>query len=168
MLDFWKFLLCLGCAVSVSAWAHEGEDHGVTAEVIGQTLEPRFEAKGERAELTGILGDRQLWLFAGDPATNAPLQKLRIEVEGAGTSAMAQEKAPGVYQIEAKQLARPGRHAITLTVQGEAIEELLTGELNVAGESSASHWPPTGWMVAAGGALALLLGGAWMRRRKRA
>lgn len=159
-------VVCCVCFVSLSAYAHEGEDHGVTPAVIGKSLEPRFEARGNLAEVTGILSDHHLWLFASRHDTNAPLGSLRVEVEGegGGETVQAEEKVPGAYLADVKQLAQPGRHAVTLTLQGADVEELLTGELLVPANPDAPQ-RPYGWL-AAGGALVLALGGWWYRRRR--
>lgn len=156
-------VVCCICFASLSSHAHNGEDHGVTPTVIGKSLEPRFEARGNTAEVTGILSDQQLWLFASRYDTNAPLNALRVEVEGAEETVQAVEKIPGAYLANVKRLAQPGRHAVTLTLQGAGVEDLLTGELRVPAKPNAPqrHY---GWL-AAGGALALALGGWWYRRR---
>lgn len=157
-------VVCCVCFASLSAYAHDGEDHGVTPAVIGKSLEPRFEARGNLAEVTGILSDHQLWLFASRHDTNAPLNSLRVEVEGGAETVQAVEKVPGAYLASVKQLAQPGRHAVTLTLQGTDVEELLTGELLVPANPDTPQ-RAYGWLVA-GGALVLALGGWWYRRRR--
>lgn len=138
------------------AHAHNGEDHGVTPAMVGQSLEPRFEARGTLAEITGMLSEDHLWLFVTRVATSEPWPKLKIEVETGGQTRQAVEQSGGVYQLDAGPVAQAGRHALTLTLQGQGLEELLTAEL-ITPAAAASPASRYGWPVAAlGGLLALL------------
>lgn len=149
------FILWGGCLAAAPALAHNGEDHGVTPAMVGQTLEPRFEARGSLAEITGILSEGQLWVFATHAATSEPWPKLKIEVESGGQTVQAAEKSSGIYLVKSGQMSQPGRHALTLTLQGDGLEELLTGTL-VNPSEAASPKPTYGWMVAALAVLAAL------------
>jgi hypothetical protein len=162
-LPFCLFLL--GPLFALPVTAHDGEDHGVTAEIVGQTLEPRFEAQGSLAEVTGILNAGQLWIFASHIATAAPWPGLRVELESGGQSLQAVEQASGVYRVPASQLSLPGRHAVTLTLQGEAVEELLTGEITSPAPASSPR-QAYGW-IAAAGLLVVAAGVLGFRRRSR-
>jgi hypothetical protein len=155
------FSILCACLIAASAHAHDGEDHGVTPAMIGQALEPRFEARGSLAEVTGILSEGQLWVFASRIATSEPWSRLDVEVESGGRTMKATEKSPGVYRVEAAPVGQPGRHAITLTLRGEGLEELLTGELLTPARPAPPSLP-YGWMAAA---LAALAGATLLYRR---
>lgn len=155
------FSILCSALLSFSAVAHNGEDHGVTPAMVGQTLEPRFEARGNLAEITGVLSEGQLWLFASRIATSEPLSRLKIELESGGQTLPATEKSSGVYLVKNEQLAQPGRHALTLTLQGDGMQELLTGTL-VGTAPAAPARPAYGWIAAALAGLAALV---WATRR---
>ncbi len=80
----------------------------------------------------------------------------------------------GLYTVAAPGLAAPGTHPLVFTVQAGQANDLLTGDLVVAGVSatavaSSEHSPP--WTVALSIALAaalLLAAGAFAWRRRRA
>jgi hypothetical protein len=155
------FSILCGCLIAAPAQAHDGEDHGVTSAMVGQTLEPRFEARGSLAEVTGILNEGQLWVFASRIATSEPWPGLSVEVESGGKTLKAVEKSRGVYRVDAAPVGQPGRHALTLTLQGDGLEELLTGEL-LTPARAAPPALPYGWMAAA---LAALAGATLLYRR---
>jgi hypothetical protein len=150
------FSILWSCCLAVApALAHNGEDHGVTPAMVGQTLEPRFEARGNQAEITGIFSEGQLWLFATRIASSEPWSKLKLEVESGGEAVQATETSQGVYLAKIDRIAQPGRHALTVILQGEGQEELLTGELLSPAKASASN-RPYGWVAAGLAALAAL------------
>lgn len=135
---WWVLFLLL---VAAPALAHDGESHGVTTVVVDRTLEPRFEVKSAAIEITGILKEERLWLFVAHFANNEPWNGLRIELEGGDRSISAVPAGDGIYRADVPELAQPGRHAITLALQGTNYEELLTGELIVvAGANTFTRW----------------------------
>jgi hypothetical protein len=119
----------LGIALPLPA--HDGETHGTGAVLPDQAIEPRVEMSGEAVEVLGILKGKDLWLFVSRWATNAPLAGLRVSAESGGSEMPATAVADGLYRSTAEVLARPGRHAIIVSVQGDGVEDLLTGELTV-------------------------------------
>ncbi len=159
-------ILLSGFLLLSPAHAHNGEDHGVTPAMVGQSLEPRFEARGTLAEMTGILSEGHLWLFVTRVATSEPWPNLKIEVETAGQTRQAVEQSSGVYQLDAEPVAQPGRHALTLTLQGQGLEELLTAEL-ITPAPATSPVSGYGWLAAALGAVVALIAVALLYRRFR-
>jgi hypothetical protein len=110
--------------------AHEGEEHGNELAAAAHMSEPRFEARSDAVEVTGIVKGGDIWLFVARYATNEPLAGLRISIESGGSAGVpARAVGRGIYRAKAGTLGRPGRHAVVLTLRGPGLDELLTGEL---------------------------------------
>jgi hypothetical protein len=158
------------------AWAHDGEDHSAPAAVTTQTILPRASATTDDFELVAVLEDRRLLIHLDRAASNQPVPKARVEVEGAGPAAVAPEVAPGgVYALALAQPLPAGPHALTFTVQAADAADLLTATLLVpapaAVDAAAPAAGPAAWAGRIGPGLAggLVLAGlawiAWRRRR---
>ncbi len=162
--------LLLACA-ALPAWSHQGESHGVAEIVSARQYEPRAEAATGQVEVTAIARADQLWVFVDHRQDNSPWAGLKVEVESGAHKAAAQPLAPGAYRAAADWLNRPGKHLLTLTLQGEGIEELLSAELTIPAQAvaSGSESPPTAappWTWWAGAAVAVVLGFGWFMRRR--
>lgn len=166
-------LLLLAAALALPAAAHEGHSHGAAPPPLtDRALAPRFEAASEAFELVGVLEDAQLTLYLDQFASNAPVADARIELEAPSFKGVAEQVAPAVYRLAAAPLQTPGRHALTLTVESAEAIDLLGATLQVAapapaGAEAAPRERPVALL--AGGALAAVLGLAWLlgRRSKR-
>lgn len=109
--------------------AHDGEEHGDEQAAAAHMSEPRFEARSDVVEVTGILKGRDLWLFVTRFATNEPLGGLQVVIESGTGSTPAAAVGEGIYRVPAGAVGRRGRHAVVLTLRGGGIDELLAGEL---------------------------------------
>jgi hypothetical protein len=127
----WAALVLVGALqFAAPVPAHEGEEHGNELAAAAHMSEPRFEARGDAVEVTGIVKGGDLWLFVARYATNEPLAGLRVSIESGGSAGVpARAVGRGIYRAKAGALDRPGRHAVVLTLRGPGLDELLTGEL---------------------------------------
>lgn len=154
----------LGFALPLSA--HDGETHDSAAVVPDQAIEPRVEMSGESVEVLGILKGKDLWLFVSRWATNAPLAGLQVSAESGGSVMPVTAVADGLYRSTAEGLAKAGRHAIIVSVQGDGVEDLLTGELTVTATTNTGgllRW--LGWAALAAICLAVVTITIARRRR---
>ena len=124
-------LVLIGALPFTPVLAHEGEEHGDELAAAAHMSEPRFEARSDAVEVTGILKAGDIWLFVTRYATNEPLAGLRIGIESGNTSVPARAVGKGIYRVKAGPLGRGGRHAVVLTLHGAGLDELLAGELVV-------------------------------------
>ena len=105
-------------------------------------------------------------------ATNAPVAKAKVEVEGAGLKGIASETAPGTYVMDIAAAIAPASYPLTISIEAGNTADLLTATLNIS-QSMADvepvhrwkqwlMWPL--WLVTA---LILIAGGAWFLGRKK-
>lgn len=178
------WVLILAAAPTSPAWAHEGHDHGddTPATTAPADKAPRASKRAEAFELVATMEGDTLTLHLDDADTNEPVRGAKVEIASGAFKAMASMQAPGVYTAAAPWLARPGRHAMTVSVKaGDKAGLMALGVETpaVAGGSSeeggpAAHGPhrglatgPWAWAlgVAAVLAAAAVLG---LRARSRA
>jgi LPXTG-motif cell wall-anchored protein len=171
------FVLCL-FSLPVAAYAHGDEDHGAKAPVLTQSVAPRAFAVTDDFELVAVLEAKKFLIYLDRFATNEPVLKAKLEVEGAGVKAYASETSPGVYVLDMPLLAA-GKYPLTITLEAGEISDLLSLSLEVVAPannvSDHSGWATkltgtagTAWLSAS--VLLLLLAGAGVllaRRRKK-
>lgn len=170
-------ITCLCCPVLASG--HSGHSHGAETPRAPAEAEPRFAGSTDHVTLVGILKSDRLWLYADDPASNAPLDGLKIDVDtgidtGAGAEvAHAASPGTGSYLLPAGKLTLPGTHTLVITVTGDGYTDLLTRTLSVpaaagntaadgSGETAPPVWDKALLPLLAGGLL-LYLG--WRQAR---
>jgi hypothetical protein len=161
-------------AVSLSAWAHGGEDHGgEAAPVVSGSMAPRAIAQTDEFELVAVLVGKTLTLTLDRFATNEPVADAQIEVESGSTlKAVAKQVSPGVYTLQSELFATPGKYPLAISVQAGESADLLATTLDLSAPTAAVEpvHARTKWAVW-GAAGALLLAGAAMvaalkRKRK--
>jgi len=170
----WIQFIAAAWIASPAAWAHGGEDHGGedhgASTPFAETLAaPRVEAQSEDFELVAVLSAEGRMLYLDRYADNAPVADAEIEIEGDGFKAAATQIAPGLYRAPALQLARPGRHPLTISVQAGESADLLTATLEIvapakSGKPASSQ---TAWAAWGAAAVALSLGAGWLVLRRR-
>ena len=152
-------------ALALPVWAHEGEDHGTPAAAPAIAAGPRTETQTDALELVAVLADGKLTLYLDRFATNAPVADAQVEVESGAFRAVAEQVAPGIYQVPAKSFDHPGRYPMIVSVQAGDVADLLTATLDIAEPPSVAGQarPWVTWVtwvdspVMAGGAGALVL-----------
>lgn len=165
-------LLLAGSAAASTppALAHGGEDHGAGPAAMTQAVLPRTEAATDLFELVGVLDAGRLMIYLDAQATNTPVEKAEVEVEGAGLNTKAVETSPGLYTVALKQPLPAGRHALNFTVQAGENADLLAATLQVeaplaaAQPAAALQWWP--WLAGAGVLSAAGVGAVVFRRRR--
>jgi hypothetical protein len=166
-----KFLVfMLGFFVVLAVRAHDGHDHGDEAKPVAvASIAPRFEARSDVFELVGILNGKEWWLYLDKTDSNMPVEEAVIEVESGAFKGQA-IASEGVFKLVAPSLARPGQHALTITIETGEETDLLTAtvELKAAHSTDAKEIRPSNWLayVAVAILLALLIV-AVIRMRKR-
>jgi hypothetical protein len=152
-------------ALALSAWAHEGEDHGAPAAAAPTVAAgARTEAQTDALELVAVLADKHLTLYLDAFATNEPVADAQVEVESGAFRAVARQATPGVYAVPAGPFAPPGKYPLVVSVQAGDVADLLTATLEVAQPAAVAEQarPWAAWWntrAMAGGAGALLLAG---------
>jgi hypothetical protein len=150
-------LVAATLAASVGAFAGPGA-HGPNGEHLdGPTTtaaatgsRPRIEAKTEQFELVGTLGSGEFSMLIDRFATNEPVLNAQIEVETGGLKAKAPFHADvGDYAVADEAmltlLAKPGNHAIVITVIHGNETDLLDATLKVtAAQAQAAAEAPHG------------------------
>lgn len=163
-------VLAWALAVPAWAWAHGDEDHGAAPgapAVASSAL--RLNAQTDQFELVGVLEGKVLRIYLDQYGSNAPVAKAQIEIESGTWKAVATEVAPAVYTVAAELLARPGKHALTMTVQAGDATDLMDATLEVGPPSGAALGTSPArfsgvWSGAA--ALALAVAGLVAARRR--
>lgn len=158
------------CAASFAAFGHGGENHGAPPPpLVGQSIAPRAIAATEEFELVAVLEGRKLVLYLDRYASNEPVAKARVEVEGAGLKGVAGEAAPGTYVLDVAAEIPAGKHPLTIAVEIGEYTDLLSATLDTSHPAAAVHvhgWrEQIVWIVAG---LLLLAGAALLALRRRA
>jgi hypothetical protein len=188
-------------ALAAALTAHAGPGaHGPNGEHLdGPTTtaaatgsRPRIEAKTEQFELVGTLGGGEFSMLIDRFATNEPVLNAQVEVETGGLKAKAPFHADlGDYAVadEAmlKLLAKPGEHALVITVvhgnetdlldatlkvstlQAQAAAEEPHGHAHGEGADDHGHEHMSGWRklwLGVGSAVAVGIVVAALRRRR--
>ena len=156
-----------------AAFAHGGEDHGDEAKApVGLSASgPQLELKSPDVELSGVLQDGKLTVYADRYATNEPILNAKIELESNGRKLLMLPAKDGSYTAAADWLKQPGKHEIVVSVEAVGLQDLLIGTLQVPGLKpavQARSWLDYGKWAAGGiaGVIALLVLFKLMRRRK--
>lgn len=157
-------------AAASAVYAHGDEDHGAAPPPVTQSMSPRAVAATEDFEVVAILDGKHLVVYVDRFASNEPVVKAKVEVEGAGLKGLASEAAPGTYVMDLAAALAPAKHALTISIEAGETADLLSATLDtsqpVVAAADAHGWTRrTVWIVAA---LLLLAAGALLviRRRK--
>ncbi|HJW57388.1 MAG TPA: LPXTG cell wall anchor domain-containing protein [Burkholderiaceae bacterium] len=165
------FVAAAFAALSLSAWAHGGEDHGsVATPILPAAKVPRATAQTEEFELVAALQEKRLMLVLDRFATNEPVIDAQIEVESGASNLVATQVTPGVYSIPGDAFARPGKYPLAISVQAGESADLLTATLDVpspavAGIKQNKAWNQ--WAIWGGSGALLAVGAGFIARRRR-
>jgi hypothetical protein len=165
--------LLLATVIAFPAWAggdsSDGHTHAAPEPLPVVTLSPRAAAATEEFEVVAALEGRKLVVYVDRFASNEPVTKAKVEVEGAGLKGLASEAAPGTYLMDVAAALAPGKHALTISIEAGDSADLLSAVLDTSppgiadavthGWNSRVVWSIAALLLAAG---ALLV----YRRRK--
>jgi cobalt-zinc-cadmium efflux system membrane fusion protein len=118
-------------SVSLSVYAHGGEDHSIAAPALSLGVAPNAVAATEEFEIVAVLNAKKLSIYLDNFSSNEPVLKAKIEIEGAGVKAYAKEARPGVYVVDMPMLA-PGKYPLTMTLESGEISDLVSLNLEIA------------------------------------
>lgn len=167
--------LFLATVIALPAWAggdaSDGHSHAgsAPAPVPVTASAPRAVAATEDFEVVAILEGKHLVVYVDRFASNEPVGKAKVEIEGAGLKGFAGEAAPGTYVMDLAAALPPAKHALTISIEAGDSADLLSATLDtsqpLATDAAAHDWSRrVVWIVAV---LLLLAAGALLLYRRR-
>ncbi|MDP2811635.1 MAG: hypothetical protein Q8O34_15965 [Rhodocyclaceae bacterium] len=133
------------------------------ATVAAPLATPRAVAATEDFEVVAVLEGKQLVVYVDRFASNEPVAKAKVEVEGAGLKGLASEAAPGTYVMNVAAAIVPGKHPLTISIEAGDTADLLGATLDTSqpvvidvdapGWSSRVVWSVAALLLAAGALL---------------
>lgn len=163
-------LIALPLPLLAGGDSSDGHSHAAPAPVLATAMAPRATATTEEFELVAALEGRKLVLYVDRFASNEPVAKAQVEVEGAGLKGLASEAAPGTYVMDVATAIPPGRHPLTISIEAGDTVDLLSATLDIspptAGVEHVDWWrQQIIWIVV--GLLLLAAGALFAARRHR-
>lgn len=168
--------LFLAAALAFPAWAggdaSDGHTHaGETPAPAPVTASaPRAVAATEDFEVVAHLEGKHLVVYVDRFASNEPVVKAKVEVEGAGLNGLASEAAPGTYVMDLGTALPPAKHALTISIEAGEIADLLSATLDTS-QPEPAHVDTFDWsrrIVWIIAALLLAAGALLVYRRRKA
>ena len=165
--------LLLATVIALPAWAggdsSDGHTHAAPEPIPVVTLSPRAAAATEDFEVVAAIEGKKLVVYLDRFASNEPVTKAVVEVEGGGLKGVAGEIAPGTYALDVATAMSPGKHPLTIAIEAGDTADLLTATLDIS-PAAASEEHIHGWSerivwIVAG--LLLLAAGAMLAIRRR-
>ena len=165
--------LLLATVIALPAWAggdsSDGHTHAAPEPIPVVTLSPRAAAATEDFEVVAAIEGKKLVVYLDRFASNEPVTKAVVEVEGGGLKGVAGEIAPGTYTLDLATAMSPGKHPLTIAIEAGDTTDLLTTTLDIsppaAGEEHVHGWSERIVWIVAG--LLLLAAGALLAMRRR-
>jgi hypothetical protein len=141
-------------ALAAPAAGHEGHDHDAPPPPVSATIAPRADASSEDFEMVIVARDGRLQIYLDTFRGNEPVADAAVEVDGPEGTMRAEPDGSGAYVLPAPWLARPGDHALAVTVQARGLVDVLTATLTMP--APAAPPPPSAgrWGTFVDGALA--------------
>ncbi|MCC7116324.1 MAG: hypothetical protein IT520_18280 [Burkholderiales bacterium] len=133
MIRFAQRTALLFALAATAALAHEGHDHGDSPapQAVAATLAPRATAATDAFEVVAILENAELSIYVDRYATNEPVVRAQVDVEGGGVAGVAAERVPGVYTIAAGALRAGARVPLTISIDAASASDLVALTLDV-------------------------------------
>lgn len=165
--------LFLGTVIASPAWAggdaSDGHTHAAPEPVPVVAAAPRAIATTEEFEVVAVVEGKHLMVYVDRFASNEPVAKAKVEVEGAGLKGLASEAAAGTYVMNLAAVIPPGKHPLTISIEAGDIADLLAATLDTSVATAdvvhVHYWSE--WIVWSIGALLLLASGALLAVRRR-
>jgi hypothetical protein len=127
-----KFLALFGLLWTVApVAAHEGHDHGAPPPPVSTTIAPRADASSNDFELVAIARGDQMRLYIDRFRTNEPVNGATVEVDTPAGTLKAAPDGDGVYVVAAPFLTQPGAHDLAITIQSDALVDVLTATITI-------------------------------------
>ena len=175
IVQMMPFALSAALLHAPAVFAHGGEDHGEGASPVqtAQPLAPRAEAHSDDIELLAVYGNGELTLYLSDFKTNQPITNAKVEVESGPDKAVAAAAGDGTYKVPAPWLAKPGKHGLVVTIEGQDVADLLEATLEIqelakeAKSFGIGEFAPAGLIGSLGGVALLGLVAFGLSRRKK-
>lgn len=165
--------LLAAATVALAAFASgdssDGHTHAEPAAVATSAMAPRAVASTEEFEVVAVLEGRKLVLYVDRFASNEPVTKAKVEVDGAGLKGVAGEATPGLYVMHFATPLLPGRHPLTIGIEAGDVSDLLTATLDNSqrqGGAASVDWWRQWYVWISAGALLLLAISAWIVARR--
>jgi hypothetical protein len=166
----------LATVIAFPAWAggdaSDGHTHGApaAAPVPVTAGAPRAVAATEDFEVVGVLEGKHLVVYADRFASNEPVAKAKVEIEGAGLNGLARETAPGTYVMDLAAGLPPAKHALTIGIEAGDTADLLSATLDttLTAASSEHVHGRAEWVVWIVAALLLTASALLVYRRRKA
>ena len=163
-----KFILVIFIAFALPAWAggdsSDGHSHGAPTPApapISQGATPRASTATEEFDVVAALEGQNLVVYVDHFASNEPVARAKVEIEGTGFKGIASETAPGTYVLPIPSPLPPAKHALTISIESAESADLLAVTLDTSASTSVPHAAPTNsqseWAILAVVAAALLL-----------
>jgi len=156
-------------AISTQVYAHGDEDHGPKTAAPAVQSQPFAETHSPDFELVLSLAGTQATLYLDRYTDNQPIDGAQIEMDYAGQSLTFQQVLPGEYTASASALAQQGQHSVSFTIIAGDMSDLLETTLLVPSapaDHDSSVKSKKWYGVAIGAATFLLVGGAYLFRRR--
>jgi hypothetical protein len=165
--------LLLATVIAFPAWAggdsSDGHTHAAPEPIPVVTLSPRAAAATEEFEVVAAIEGKKLVVYLDRFASNEPVTKAVVEIDGGGLKGVAGEIAPGTYTLDLATAMSPGKHPLTIAIEAGDTTDLLTTTLDIspaaAGEEHVHGWSERIVWIVAG--LLLLAAGAMLAMRRR-
>lgn len=120
-------LALLTAALSGTARAHEGHDHGGDKAALEIVSLSRASAVSEAYQAVAILDAGTLLVSLDHLESNAPVERASLSILIGNETRAATLRPDGIHTVAAPELARPGRHELVITVTvGESSDLLIT------------------------------------------
>ena len=171
MKQLGAFVLC--AVFSLPVWAggdsSDGHTHAPAEAIPVGVAAPRAVAASEEFEVVAVLEGNHLVVYVDRFASNEPVAKARVEVEGTGLGGPAKETAAGTYVVNLPAAVPPGKHPMTISIDAGDSADLLAATLDTSLATSAAvhRHGRSEWIVWGAGALSLLAAGALIIVRQR-
>jgi hypothetical protein len=165
--------LLLATVIAFPAWAggdsSDGHTHAAPEPIPVVTLSPRAAAATEEFEVVAAIEGKKLVVYLDRFASNEPVTKAVVEIDGGGLKGVAGEIAPGTYTLNLATAMSPGKYPLTIAIEAGDTTDLLTTTLDIspaaAGKEHVHGWSERIVWIVAG--LLLLAAGAMLAMRRR-
>jgi RND family efflux transporter MFP subunit len=113
------------------AHGHEGHDHGTDKAALEIASLNRASATSEEFQVVAVQDGETLRLTVDRLASNAPVASATVSVMVGTTEHRATARPDGSYVVTARDIAKPGRHELVISISDGKTNDLLITALDV-------------------------------------